>query len=98
MAVPENVVPETPLPDPEREWLLHVFQGDVPQLTFRAVATGLVLGAFMAFSNLYVGLKTGWGLGVAITACILAFSMFRGGRKIGLFRSEPTLLEINCLQ
>ncbi len=98
MAVPEKVVPETPVPDPEREWLLHVFQGDVPQLTFRAVATGLVLGAFMAFSNLYVGLKTGWGLGVAITACILAFSMFRGGRKIGLFRSEPTLLEINCLQ
>ena len=30
----------------------------------------------MCLSNLYVGLKTGWGLGVAITACILSFAIY----------------------
>ena len=84
--------------DPEKYWLENVYQGDVPQLTVRAVVTGLFLGAFMAFSNLYVGLKTGWGLGVAITSCILAFSLFRAGIAIGVFKTEPTILEVNCLQ
>jgi OPT family oligopeptide transporter len=84
--------------DPEKYWLEHVYQGDVPQLTVRAVVGGLFLGAFMSFSNLYVALKTGWLLGVAITACILAFSLFRGGLKLGIFKTEPTILEINCLQ
>jgi OPT family oligopeptide transporter len=83
----------------ERHWLTHVYQGDaVPQLTVRAVVMGLALGIVMAFSNLYVGLKTGWGLGVAITACILSFSIFRGAARLGLLRSEPSILEINCLQ
>src|SRR5450432_261933 len=83
----------------ERDWLENVYQGDaVPQLTFRAVGMGLLLGVVMAFSNLYVGLKTGWALGVAITACILSFSIFRGATRLGIFRSEPSILEINCLQ
>ncbi len=84
--------------DPERHWLEHVYAGDVPQLTPRAVVTGLVLGAFLSFSNLYVALKTGWLLGVAITACILAFSLFRSGLRLGVFSTEPSILEINCLQ
>jgi hypothetical protein len=29
----------------------------------------MVLGRVMALSNLYVGMKTGWSLGVTITAC-----------------------------
>ena len=58
----------------EREWYLRHYRGGIPQLTFRAVAIGMVLGGVMSLSNLYVGLKTGWGLGVAITACVLAFS------------------------
>lgn len=82
--------------DPERVWLRDVYQGDVPQLTFRAVAVGFVLGSFMAFSNLYVGLKTGWGLGVAITACIMSWAIFKGLRPV--LGSEPTLLENNCMQ
>jgi uncharacterized oligopeptide transporter (OPT) family protein len=30
----------------------------------------------MACSNVYVGLKSGWGVGVAITSCIMAWSIF----------------------
>src|SRR5580700_2736709 len=84
--------------DPEKYWLEHVYQGDVPQLTFRAVGTGLVLGALMSFSNIYVVLRTGWMVGVAISACFLAFSFFRTARALGLLKSEPSILEINCLQ
>ncbi|MEB2325108.1 MAG: OPT/YSL family transporter, partial [Sorangiineae bacterium] len=83
--------------DVEIQWLENVYQGDdVPQLTLRAVVMGLVLGSFMAFSNLYVGLKTGWGLGVAITACIMSWAIFKGLRPI--LKTEPTILENNCMQ
>jgi OPT family oligopeptide transporter len=83
--------------DPELEWLEHVYQGDkVPQLTTRAVLMGLVLGSVMAFSNLYVGLKTGWSLGVAITSCIMSWAIFKALRP--LLGSEPSVLENNCMQ
>jgi len=58
----------------------------------------MVLGGVMCLSNLYVGLKTGWGLGVAITACILSFSIGAGLKKIGLLRTNLTILENNCMQ
>jgi OPT family oligopeptide transporter len=61
--------------DPEIDWFRNVYRGDVPQFTLRSFVVGSFLGAFMAGSNLYVGLKTGWGLGVAITACILSFAL-----------------------
>lgn len=55
-------------------WLRNVYRGtSVPQLTTRAVITGMLLGGLMALSNLYVALKTGWSLGVTITAAVLAF-------------------------
>ncbi|MEY4615568.1 MAG: hypothetical protein RJB66_528 [Pseudomonadota bacterium] len=87
--------------DPELHWFQTVYQGDtVPQLTFRAIAMGSLLGGFMALSNLYVGLKTGWGLGVAITACILSFAIYRTLMTVfpKLFRSELSILENNCMQ
>src|SRR3989339_532317 len=76
----------------EREWFEKHYRGDVPQLTVRAVLIGMALGGVMSLSNLYVGLKTGWGLGVAITACILAFSLGSILQKLGLFRSNLSIL------
>lgn len=76
----------------ERElyWLHNVYKGDkVPQLTVRAVLMGSALGALMSLSNLYVGLKTGWALGVAIAACILSFSICRVlGIRMGLLENN----------
>jgi len=89
------------LSDPEIHWYKNVYQGDSqPQLTFRAVIMGSVLGGFMALSNLYVGLKTGWGLGVAITACILSFAIYKTLMTVFpfFFKTEMTLLENNCMQ
>ena len=61
-----------------RWWLDNVYAGDdAVQLTPRAIVTGMVIGGVMSISNLYVGLKTGWGLGVTITACIIAYAVFR---------------------
>src|SRR5262245_4833299 len=67
---------EAPSPDPERRWIAEVYQGGAKQLTIRAIVAGMVIGAVMCLSNLYVVLKTGWSLGVTITACILAYSLF----------------------
>jgi uncharacterized oligopeptide transporter (OPT) family protein len=89
------------LSDPEIHWYKNVYQGDSqPQLTFRAVIMGSILGGFMALSNLYVGLKTGWGLGVAITACILSFAIYKSLMTVFpfFFKTEMTLLENNCMQ
>ena len=62
----------------ERYWYDHVYKGDnARQLTLRSALIGMVIGGVMSLSNLYVGLKTGWGMGVTITATILAFSLFK---------------------
>src|SRR5690349_21687895 len=63
--------------DPERYWFEHVYLGDqMPQLTTRAIVMGMLLGVLMCLSNLYIGLKAGWNVGVSITSCILAYSAF----------------------
>jgi uncharacterized oligopeptide transporter (OPT) family protein len=112
------VIPVSDRPDPprtpdeiERHWYEYVYAGDdAPQLTLRAVLMGSLLGCVMAFSNLYVGLRAGWGLGVAITACIVSFTIFRlfhavfpgrrarqGGRLLGIF-DRPARGEVSILE
>ncbi len=88
MLVPSASSPPGPPVDPERRWLVEVYQPDARQLTLRAALAGCVLGGVMALSNLYVVLKTGWSLGVTINACILAFAFFRGARAARLARTE----------
>jgi putative OPT family oligopeptide transporter len=83
-----------------REWLANVYVGDrVPQLTLRSVLTGMVLGGVMAVSNLYVGMKTGWSLGVTITASILAHALFSTLQRVvpRLRENEFIILENNMV-
>jgi len=83
----------------EETWYARAFRGEgAPQLTLRAVLLGSVLGFLLAFTNLYVGLKTGWGLGVAITACIVSFSLWNLCLRVGIARSPLSILESNCMQ
>jgi len=87
--------------DAELKWYKEVYQGDsMKQLTWRAVIMGAFLGGFMSLSNLYIGLKTGWGLGVAITACILSFTIWKTLRTLlpFMFKTDMTILENNCMQ
>lgn len=84
----------------ERHWFEHVYQGDkMRQLTPRALIMGMLLGGFMSLSNIYVGLKAGWSLGVAITSCILAFAIFATLHRL-LPRLFPpfSILENNAMQ
>lgn len=79
-----------------RRWLETVYQGDtMRQLSVRSIVTGMLIGGVMSISNLYVGLKTGWGLGVTITACIIAYAVFRALETvIPHYRKHPfTILE-----
>jgi uncharacterized oligopeptide transporter (OPT) family protein len=82
----------------EREWRARAFRGDAAQLTVRAVAMGSALGFILAFTNVYVGLKAGWGLGVALTACIASFTIWTTLMRLGFAKSPMTILENNCMQ
>ena len=68
------------------------------QLTWRAVLMGSCLGGVLSLTNLYIGLKAGWGFGVAITASILSYAIWTSLLKVGLARTPMTILENNCMQ
>jgi putative OPT family oligopeptide transporter len=78
-------------------WLKKVYRGNMPQLTVRSAITGMLLGSLLSLTNLYVGAKTGWTLGVGITSVILAFAMFKVLSTLHL-GSEFTILENNAMQ
>ena len=85
----------------ERQWYEQVYRGQgdsMAQLTWRAVLVGSCLGAVLSLTNLYIGLKAGWGFGVAITACILSYAIWTSLLKIGIARTPMTILENNCMQ
>jgi putative OPT family oligopeptide transporter len=102
--------PDRPLPvagfkgtpeEIERQWYEQVYRGrgdSMAQLTWRAVLIGSCLGAVLSLTNLYIGLKAGWGFGVAITACILSYAIWTSLLKVGLARTPMTILENNCMQ
>jgi len=85
----------------ERQWYEKVYKGrgdSMAQLTWRAVIMGSVLGAVLSLTNLYIGLKAGWGFGVAITACILSYAIWESLYRAGLAGTRMTILENNCMQ
>ncbi len=93
--LPENATPE----QKDLHWFKHVYQGDrMPQLTWRAVIMGGVLGMAMSAANLYTTLSIGWAFGIAITACVLSFVIWNfvrftsGGRL-----SQMSVLENACM-
>ncbi|TMJ70330.1 MAG: hypothetical protein E6G80_11740, partial [Alphaproteobacteria bacterium] len=85
----------------ERQWYEQVYRGQgdsMAQLTWRAVLIGSCLGGVLSLTNLYIGLKAGWGFGVAITASILSYAIWTSLLKVGLARTPMTILENNCMQ
>ncbi len=81
----------------DRWWLKNVYKGDMPQLTIRSALTGMILGGVLSLTSLYIGIRTGWTLGVGITSVILAFATFKALSRLG-WASEITLLENNATQ
>lgn len=105
-STPEEIEANRPLAMPpeavaeldEREWYAKAYRGDAPQLTLRAVAMGSFLGFFLCFTNIYVGLKAGWAVGVAVSACILSFATWTLLLKARVAKTPMTILENNCMQ
>ena len=81
----------------DKWWFENVFRGDMPQLTLRSGLTGFLLGGVLAATALYIGAKTGIGIGVGLTSVILAFAIFRLLHGAGL-APDMTILENNCTQ
>jgi uncharacterized oligopeptide transporter (OPT) family protein len=92
---PEQVRTWT-LQQKDRWWLTTVYRGDMAQLTLRSAVTGFLLGGLLSATNLYVGAKTGWTLGVGLTSVILAFAIYRAFAQLGA--RDMTILENNCVQ
>src|ERR1700749_5200669 len=85
----------------DRQWYEQVYRGrgdSMAQLTVRAVVMGACLGGILSLTNLYIGLKAGWGFGVAITASILSYAIWTSLLKLGIARTPMTILENNCMQ
>jgi len=85
----------------ERQWFEEVYRGrgdSMPQLTRRAVLMGVALGGILSLTNLYIGLKAGWGFGVTITACIMSYAAWSLFLRLGLAKTQMTILENNCMQ
>ncbi len=85
----------------ERQWYEQVYVGrgdSMKQLTLRAVVMGSLLGGVLSLTNLYIGLKAGWAFGVAITACILSYSIWTGLLNLRIAKTPMTILENNCMQ
>jgi OPT family oligopeptide transporter len=81
----------------DRWWLTNVYRGNMPQLTLRSALTGFLLGGVLSATNLYIGAKTGWSLGVGLTSVILAFAMFKVMASMRMAK-DFTILENNAMQ
>jgi OPT family oligopeptide transporter len=98
------IIDARPLRDPEaiaardRDWLERVYVKDDPQLTFRAVVTGMLLGAVLSISDLYIGLKIGWIFGMSITSSILGYAIFATLRRVHPRMRPLSMLENNTSQ
>ena len=88
-----DVIARPATDDTEAAWLRDVYRPDEPNLTLRGVIAGILIGFVMCLSNVYVFFKTGWSLGVTLTACILAFAAFKlaealGARPLGVLENN----------
>jgi len=60
-----------------------------PELTVRAVVTGMLLGALLTPCNVYSGLKIGWAFNMSIAAGLIGFGLWRAlGRRWGLLENN----------
>lgn len=68
-----------------------------PELTVRAIVTGMLLGGVLSLCNIYSGLKIGWGFNMSVTAALLGYGFWQTSAK--LTKSKPFgMLENNINQ
>jgi putative OPT family oligopeptide transporter len=68
----------------------------LPELTFRALALGSILGLVFGASSAYLGLKVGLTVSASVPIAVLSITIFRGfSRALG---SPASILENNIVQ
>lgn len=93
----EDQIHTMSLEEKDEWWLKNVYKGHMPQLTVRSALTGMLLGGILSLTNLYIGIKTGWTLGVGISSVILSFAFFKLMDRLKL-GSNMSILENNAMQ
>ncbi|HUU97945.1 MAG TPA: OPT/YSL family transporter [Phycisphaerae bacterium] len=53
-----------------------------PQLTLRAILTGMLLGGLLSICNVYASLKVGWSINMSVTAALLGYGLWTGLRGL----------------
>lgn len=69
---------------------------EMPEFTWRAVLTGVVLGMVFGASSLYLVLKVGLTVSASIPVAVIALALFRGLSRFGV--RDSTILENNITQ
>lgn len=93
----QTQVHEMTLQQKDEWWLKNIFRGDMPQLNLRSALTGMLLGGILSLTNLYIGIKTGWTLGVGISSVVISFGFFNLLAKLNLGKNM-SILENNAMQ
>jgi putative OPT family oligopeptide transporter len=98
MLVEEIAEPAVEETAPERGAGPYIPAGTIiPEINFRGLAVGSLLGIFFAASSVYLALKVGITVSASIPIAVLSITLFRGLARA--FRLRPaTILENNIVQ
>ncbi|MAB77850.1 MAG: oligopeptide transporter, OPT family [Planctomycetes bacterium] len=81
-----------------QEYVPLISQGSgppIPEITIKAVLSGILLGILFGAANTYLGLKAGLTISTSIPVAVLTVVVFRA---LGLFGRTHTILEANMSQ
>ncbi|MCI0413044.1 oligopeptide transporter, OPT family [bacterium] len=70
-------------------------QLQIPEMTGKAVLTGIIFGVIFGAANAYLGLRVGLTVTTSIPIAVLSIAVFRAGAK---FWGKGTILEANMSQ
>src|SRR6476469_8688357 len=71
-------------------------EAQLPEMTFRALFMGVVLGMIFGASSLYLVLKVGLTVSASIPVAVIAITFFGLGKKLG--GTDSTILENSITQ
>jgi putative OPT family oligopeptide transporter len=89
---PRGLPPEAYEAIPGEQYVPYIpASRSVPELTFKAVVVGILLGVVFGAANAYLGLRVGMTVSASIPAAVMAIAIFRAFRG-------GTILETNIVQ